>query len=178
MTVAPIRHTSDVESFREVMAALAAGVAVVTTVDADGKPRGMTTTAVTSVSLEPPLLLVCAAHESRTLAAIRHSGRFAVNLIEAAACHVAVHFASKAPQKFGDSGWRTGRHGSPVLHEHVLAWAECRVEREIEAGDHVVLIGRVEHAAAVDDERAPLTYFRRRFGTWAQAEHTEQGDAR
>ena len=177
MSVSVLRPALDGDVFRQVMATLAAAVTVVTTVDADGEPRGMTTTAVTSVSLEPPLLLVCAAHESRTLAAIRDSGRFAVNLIEASSSHVAVTFASKDPEKFGDSGWSLGRHGSPVLHEHVLAWAECLVEREIEAGDHVVLIGRVVHAAVGDDERAPLTYFRRRFGTWSHAEHTEKGVA-
>jgi len=155
------------EPFRQIMAALAAGVAVVTSVDAAGIPRGLTTTAVTSVSLEPPLLLVCVGRESRTLPAIRHSRRFAVNFIDAAHAPVARHFASKLEDKFADTVWRPGTHGCPVLHEHSIAWAECMTEREVEAGDHVVVIGRIEHGGSADHERMPLTYLRRRYGAWA-----------
>jgi len=175
MTVAPLAPSFAADAFRQIMAALAAGVSVVTAVDAAGEPRGLTTTAVTGVSADPPLLLVCVAHDSRTLPAIRHSRRFAVNLMHAAAGETALRFASKAEDKFEGRAWRLGRHGSPLLHEDALAWAECRVEQEIEAGDHVVLIGSVEHGTAVEDELAPLTYFRRSFGTWTLSEPDERG---
>jgi flavin reductase ActVB len=160
--------------FRRVMASLAAGVAVVTTVDAEGAPRGLTTTALTSVSLDPPLVLVCVGLESRTLPALRTSGRFAVNLVHASAVELAARFASKDEDKFAGSAWRPGVHGSPLLHEDVVAWLECRVVREIEAGDHVVLLGHVEHGDAADDELRPLTYYQRRFGTWAPDEGSFQ----
>jgi len=151
--------------FVELMAAFAAGVAIVTTVDESGRPRGLTTTAVTSVSREPPLLLVCVEQTSRTLPAIRHSGAFVVNVIEAAQAAVARHFSSKVEDKFAALRWRSGAGGAPVLHEHSLAWAECRVEREIDAGDHVVVIGEIIHGGVSEHgERAPLAYFRRSFG--------------
>jgi flavin reductase (DIM6/NTAB) family NADH-FMN oxidoreductase RutF len=173
MSVAPLASSFPAESFRQIMAALVAGVSVVTSVDSDGEPRGLTTTAVTSVSLDPPLLLVCVAHESRTLPAIRHSGRFAVNLMHDTADQTALRFASKLEGKFEGRAWRFGRYGNPLLHEDALAWAECRVEQEIDAGDHVVVIGRVEHGLAVEGERAPLTYFRRRFGSWSKGGSSE-----
>jgi flavin reductase (DIM6/NTAB) family NADH-FMN oxidoreductase RutF len=164
----------ETDAFRRVMAELAAGVAVVTTLGADGEPRGLTTTALTSVSLDPPLVLVCIGSESRTLPAIRASGHFVVNLVHAAASELAARFASKAEDKFAGSSWRPGLRGSPVLHDDVHAWLECRVEREIEAGDHVVLLGHVEHGDASEGELEPLTYYRRRFGTWAPDSATER----
>jgi flavin reductase (DIM6/NTAB) family NADH-FMN oxidoreductase RutF len=177
VTSASVDHAFDGEAFRDVMAALASGVAVVTTVDAEGTPRGLTTTAVTSVSVEPPLLLVCVGRESRTLPAIRHSRRFAVNIIDSASAPVAHHFASKAPDKFADAVWRPGANGCPLLHEHSVAWAECRTEREVEAGDHVVVIGRVDHGWSTGHERVPLTYLRRNYGAWAALPNGAAQDA-
>jgi flavin reductase (DIM6/NTAB) family NADH-FMN oxidoreductase RutF len=174
MTVMSVATSIEADAFRRVMAELAAGVAVVTTVDEDGAPRGLTTTALTSVSLDPPLVLICIGSESRTLPAIRASGHFVVNLVHSAAGELAARFASKVEDKFADSAWRPGLRGSPVLHDHVHAWLECRVEREIEAGDHVVLLGHVEHGDATGEELEPLTYYRRRFGTWAPESSTER----
>ncbi|MES1246123.1 MAG: flavin reductase family protein [Actinomycetota bacterium] len=177
MTVAPASTGIGADVFRELMGALAAGVSVVTTVDADGAPRGLTTTAVTSVSADPPLLLVCVGVHSRTLPAIRASGRFAVNVMHEWAEETAARFASKVEEKFVGSAWRPGRYGCPLLHEETLAWAECRVEQEVEAGDHVVLIGRIEHGGAAELEHGPLTYYRRRFGTWISADPERKGRA-
>jgi flavin reductase (DIM6/NTAB) family NADH-FMN oxidoreductase RutF len=151
--------------FAQVMSAFAAGVAVVTAVDGGGTPRGLTTTAVTSVSREPPLLLVCVDAGSRTLPAIRHSGGFAVNFIASAHTELALHFASKAEDKFDSISWETGARGSPLLHEHAHAWADCTIEQEIEAGDHVVFIAAVTHGGVSDElDASPLTYYRRSFG--------------
>lgn len=169
MTIAPHPGSIEVDRFRSVMSALAAGVGVVTAFDADGVPRGLTTTAITSVSLEPPLVLVCVGWESRTLPAIKSSGRFAVNFVAAAAAHIAALFASKAEDKFEQARWRPGRHGSPILEDDAVAWIECRVESEIEAGDHVVFIGHVEYGDSAPHE-LPLTYFQRRYGTWTAHE--------
>jgi len=151
--------------FVQLMSAFAAGVAVVTALDEDDKPRGLTTTAVTSVSRTPPLLLVCVDTGSRTLPAIRHSGGFVVNFIGSGHAEIALRFASKADDKFGSVRWRAGAGGAPILHEHSHAWADCRVEREIEAGDHVVFIaGIVDGGLADDGIHLPLTYYRRSFG--------------
>lgn len=155
--------------FRHVMGALAAGVAVVTTVEESGEPRGLTTTAVTSVSLDPPLLLVCVGRQSRTLPSLRRAGRFTVNLLDAEFSAVALRFASTLDDKFAELAWRPGSNGCPVLHEHALAWAECRTENEFEAGDHVVFVGHVVHADA-STGTSPLTYFRGRYGSWSPAE--------
>jgi flavin reductase (DIM6/NTAB) family NADH-FMN oxidoreductase RutF len=176
MTVMSVATSIEADAFRRVMAELAAGVAVVTTLDVDGEPRGLTTTALTSVSLEPPLVLVCIGSESRTLPALRASGHFVVNLVHSAAIKLAARFASKVEDKFAGSSWQPGLRGSPVLHEDVHAWLECRVEREIEAGDHVVLLGHVEHGDVFDDRLEPLTYYRRRFGTWAPESPTERSE--
>lgn len=170
MTVTPAPSRIDAADFRRVMAELAAGVAVVTTIDEDGEPRGLTTTALTSASLDPPLVLVCIGFESRSLSAIRSSGHFAVNLVHAEASAVAAKFASKAVDKFSGTSWRAARNGSPVLHDSAVAWLECRVEREIEIGDHAVFVGLVEHCDVQQESRSPLTYYQRRFGTWAPDE--------
>jgi flavin reductase (DIM6/NTAB) family NADH-FMN oxidoreductase RutF len=156
----------DAPTFAQVMACWPAGVAVVTTVDSDGTPRGLTTTAVTSVSLDPPLLLVCVDRTSRTLPALRHARAFAVNVLEAGQSRLARHFASKAEEKFAELAWRPGRDGMPILHDHCIAWAECRTRREIEAGDHLILVGEVVHGGAEED-RASLVYVRRGFGSVA-----------
>ncbi len=157
------------EVFRAAMGALAGGVAVVTTVDANGEPRGLTTTAVTSVSLRPPLVLVCLDRGSRTLLALRDSKRFAVNVLDAGAADLARTFASRGDDKFAALEWRLGRNGCPLLHLDSLAWAECRTELEVDAGDHVILVGRVADAEASAADRRPLTYFRGRFGHWSQS---------
>ena len=166
MTVAPYPRSIEAEQFRRVMSGLAAGVAVVTTTDEHGEPRGLTTTAVTGVSLDPPLVLVCVGWDSRTLPAIRHSRRFAVNFVGASSVGLAALFASKADDKFERAHWRAGHGGAPILEHDAVAWLECRLLTEVEAGDHAVLIAHVEHGDAAGD-RLPLTYFQRSYGTWA-----------
>jgi flavin reductase (DIM6/NTAB) family NADH-FMN oxidoreductase RutF len=162
------RHRVDDAVFVQLMAAFAGGVAVVTTIDEHGDPLGLTTTAVTSVSRDPPLLLVCVDRASRTLPALRHAGRFAVNFIAEPHAGVAITFASKAEDKFAELAWRASGNGMPVLDGYSHAWADCRVDQEIDAGDHVVLIAAVTHGGLVEEHgQRPLTYFRRTFGGFA-----------
>jgi flavin reductase (DIM6/NTAB) family NADH-FMN oxidoreductase RutF len=170
MTVVPRPRSIEAAQFRRVMASHAAGVAIVTTIDFDGEPRGLTTTALTSVSLDPPLVLVCVGLESRTLPALRSSQRFAINLVHSSAADLATRFASKEEDKFTGWAWRPGTYGSPLLHDDVVAWLECSVDREIEAGDHVVFLAHVEQGDAHESELRPLTYYQRQFGTWAPDE--------
>jgi flavin reductase (DIM6/NTAB) family NADH-FMN oxidoreductase RutF len=118
---------------------------------------------VTSVSADPPLLLVCVDLNSRTLPAIRHSGRFVVNFMAVESEAVCLLFASKAEDKFAEISWEHSESGMPVLHEHTLAWADCSIERELEVGDHVVFVGSVDAGAVAPLKRAPIAYYARTF---------------
>jgi flavin reductase (DIM6/NTAB) family NADH-FMN oxidoreductase RutF len=159
----------DRETFVEIMASYPSGVAIVTTVDADGTPRGLTTTAVSSVSAEPPLLLVCVDRMSRTLPALR-AGRFVVNFLREGRAELARLFASKRDDKFEHVAWRRSASGMPILEDDALAWAECVTVHELTPGDHFVLLGQIEEGAgAASDEDAPLMYYRRSWGVWRPA---------
>jgi 3-hydroxy-9,10-secoandrosta-1,3,5(10)-triene-9,17-dione monooxygenase reductase component len=124
------------------MAHLPTGVSVVTAPAAAG-PLGATANAVTSLSLEPPLVLACLDLESRTLAAARAAGRFGVSVLGAEQEGVARAFATKAPhaEKWGDVAW-SERGGVPVVRE-VPLWIACELEAGHPAGDHEILIGSV-----------------------------------
>jgi flavin reductase (DIM6/NTAB) family NADH-FMN oxidoreductase RutF len=157
----------DRATFTEIMASFPSGVAIVTTLDEEGKPKGLTTSAVASVSAEPPLLLVCVDFTSRTLPALRTGGRFLVNFMRAGTAELCRLFASKAEEKFESVAWRSTESGLPHLHEDAIAWAECVTVQEIEAGDHAVLLGRVEAGAPPGPGEQPLVYYRRAWGAWA-----------
>jgi flavin reductase (DIM6/NTAB) family NADH-FMN oxidoreductase RutF len=153
------------DEFFAIMSAFPTGVAVVTTLDADGRPRGLTTNALCAVSADPPLLLVCVDKESRTLPALLHSRRFVVNFLAEQRDHLARVFASKADDKFADVAWEPGIGGMPCLSEDSLAYAECETEQELEAGDHVVLTGLVVGGLAPDPDSVPILYFRRSYSS-------------
>jgi flavin reductase (DIM6/NTAB) family NADH-FMN oxidoreductase RutF len=157
--------TVERELFLEIMASFPSGVGVVATLDGD-EPRGLTTTALSSVSADPPLLLVCVDVTSRTLPTLLARRGFVVNFLRSGRDELARLFASKAEHKFDGVPWRPSPGGLPVLHEDAVAWAECTTEREIEAGDHLILVGRVEAGAALRPDEAPLLYYRRRWGEW------------
>ena len=149
----------DIQLFRAVMGSFASGVSVVTTLGPDGAPRGLTCSAVCSVSVEPPLLLVSVSNRSGTLEAIRDNGHFAVNLLGSGTEAVSQLFASGSAQKFDRVRWTPGdTTGSPLLAVNV-AEAECIVHDTVEAGDHTLILGRVV-AGSTDPARNPLTYWR------------------
>jgi flavin reductase (DIM6/NTAB) family NADH-FMN oxidoreductase RutF len=158
MTLAP-------EQFFAVMSAFPTGVAIVTTLDADGRPRGLTTNAVCSVSADPPMLLVCVDRTSRTLEPLRHARRFVVNFMSDSCADVCALFASKADDKFANVAWEPGLGGVPLLVDDALAIAECRSDQELEAGDHLILTGVVEAGRPPDPERVPILYYRRAYGS-------------
>ena len=156
-------HGSVADGFRDAMAGLASGVCVVTTVAGDA-PAGLTTTAVMSVSLDPPLVAVGVARSSRTLAPLRESRRFAVHVLPHDREEIAAVFASKAPDKFAGLVVRPGLGGVPVLAEDARYAVECETWAEFDAGDHVLLVGRVlrVHTAGSTGWRA-LVHFDRGF---------------
>jgi flavin reductase (NADH) len=130
------------DAFREAMSLTASGVAIITAMDLEKGPRGFTCTSMCSVSLVPPMLLVCAHHRSRTLEAARSSGYFAVNALHSAAKPVAELFASAETDKFGRVNWRPGpAAGLPWLDDVTTVFVECSVAQCHPAGDHYVLVG-------------------------------------
>jgi flavin reductase (DIM6/NTAB) family NADH-FMN oxidoreductase RutF len=151
--------------FRHVLGHLASGVSVVTSLDADGEPCGLTATAVCSVSLDPPLVLVSVDRTADTHAGLRASGVYAVNLLSAEQEALAIRFSGEEPEKFRGVACRTGATGAPLLEE-VPGWLDCTVVREVTAGDHTVFIGRVEDARMQGEgDGRPLVYHLGRYGT-------------
>jgi flavin reductase (DIM6/NTAB) family NADH-FMN oxidoreductase RutF len=149
---------------REAMGHFATGVTVVTSVDEDGQPVGSTANAVTSLSLDPPLVLVCFDLGSLTLQAIRGHGAFVVNVLAAPQQQLSRNFARRGFAAAWDGvRHRRGPTGSPRL-EDVLAVLECTVEHSLPGGDHEIIVGRVQHAETSSAPGAPLVFFR---GTYA-----------
>ena len=146
--------------FRDAMGHFATGVTVVTSVGADGAPVGTTANAATSLSLDPPLILVCFDLGSQTLRAIRGHGAFVVNVLAAAQRHLSANFARRGLAAAWDEvRHRHGPTGSPRL-EDVLAVLECTVEHRLPGGDHEIVVGRVRDVEIADDSAAPLLYWR------------------
>ncbi len=152
----------DKNTFRAVMGSFAAGVTVVTVRDAHGHPKGFTATAVCSLSLEPPLLLVCVDHRSDSLPAMQEATAFAVNMLKHGQEELAARFASKGIDKFAVVDYSPGQLGAPILAD-VIAYAECSVKAKFPGGDHTIFVGEIEHAAAFEGQ--PLLYFRGQYGT-------------
>lgn len=152
-----------VDDFKNALAGWASGVSVVTT-RADGLAYGLTVSSFTSVSLEPPLVLVCLGHGNRLGEMITHSRRFAVSLLERDQEAASNHFASRGREPEAElTGVATVKteDGLPVV-EGALAWLACDVHEIIDVGDHAVVIGRVTQAHAAD-EGSPLIYWSRAY---------------
>ena len=162
------------QSFFEIMASFPSGVAIVTTLDAEGAPRGLTTTAVSSVSAHPPTVLVCVDLGSRTLEALRARRRFVVNFMGQGRSQLCLLFASKLDDKFDRVSWRPTETGLPLLEEDVLAWAECCTMHDLEVGDHVILVARVEAGGVVPELASPLMYYRRSWGVWSPTQEPSE----
>jgi flavin reductase (DIM6/NTAB) family NADH-FMN oxidoreductase RutF len=167
----------DRQSFFDVMASFPSGVAIVTTVTEDGIPRGLTTTAVCSVSADPPTILVCVDLASRTLEALRARRSFVVNFIGAGRSELCRLFASKEEDKFAAVAWEPTSSGLPLLDEDALAWAECSTVHELAIGDHVLLVGGVEDGGVRPDLEPPLMYYRRSWGVWSPVHEAAEPDA-
>jgi flavin reductase (DIM6/NTAB) family NADH-FMN oxidoreductase RutF len=159
----------DKATFFAIMGAFPTGVTIVTTLDGDGEPKGLTSNAVCSVSAEPPLVLVCVDKRSNTLPALRQARKFVVNYLSAGRGELSNLFASKEPNKFADVAWRPASNGMPLLHVDTLAHAECTTIQEIDAGDHIIFIGHVEAGQPAAPGTQPLMYFRRGYGTWTSS---------
>ncbi|WP_410589275.1 flavin reductase family protein [Amycolatopsis sp. lyj-23] len=154
--------TVDPNRFRAVMGAVCAPVTIVTTISADGGPRGATVSSFTSLSLEPPLVGVAFDRRSALLADILAAGRFGVNLLGHGQDDLAVRFATRGADRFtADTTWFTDA-GLPRLAD-ATGWVACALERTVDAGDHLLLFGLVTGLSGT--EQPPLVYARRTFGT-------------
>jgi len=149
--------------FRQVMGHLATGVTVVTAHGAEG-PVGMAANSVTSVSLDPPLVLVCPAKSSTTWPSIRAAGDFCVNVMAGHHEEICRQFALKDADRFLGVAWHE-RPAGPALDDAV-AWVECRIRDEHDAGDHTIVVADVL-AMAHGEDAVPLVFFRGRYGTFS-----------
>ena len=156
----------DKRTFFDIMGTAPAAVTVVTTVDAAGRPRGMTVAAVGSVSAEPPSLMISVDHRSRTLPDLITAGGFAVNYLRGDRAGISRRFAAPSEDRFEGVEWRAGSRGMPILYADSLSWMECRIEQVIESGDHVILIASVEDGVAPPPQSRPLMYFRHHYQEW------------
>lgn len=152
------------------MARFATGVTVITTTDGDGQPVGTTANAVCSVSLTPPLVLVCFNRDSLTYAEARTGGVFAINVLAASQRSLADGFARKGPTDV----WRhvtlsTALTGAPLL-DGCAAALDCRLERIVSAGDHEIIIGHVVATRILPAAPAPLVFYDGRYAERGQGD--------
>lgn len=148
------------DDFRRVLGHFATGVTIVTTCDGDGRPTGLTVSAFCSLSLDPPLVLVCVDHKSQSYPALRDSGRFAINVLCREQEDASRRFASTRLDKFEGVPYTLSALRLPLL-DGALAHIECTTATQYPQGDHTIFVGRVERAHASHGE--PLLYHRGRY---------------
>lgn len=153
--------TPDAASFRETLGHFATGVTIITAID-DGEPVGMAANSFTSVSLDPPLVLFCAAKSSTTWPRIRNARQFTVNILDEHQEELCRLFAQKGADRFGQVEWHRSAAGSPVLGD-VHAYIDCEAWAEYEGGDHVIVVGRVLELG-VSADAGPLLFYRGDYG--------------
>ncbi len=151
------RSGSDARTLRDALGCFATGVTVVTTFDENGQPAGLTANSFTSVSLDPPLLLVCIAKTSASLGALESAEHFAVNVLHIGQQAASRIFSQPGIDRFEQTPWKRGRHDAPLL-SNALANFECHRHQVHDGGDHVIIVGEVLRAT-FDPRRDPLLYF-------------------
>ena len=144
------------DEFRHALGRFASGVTVVTTKDSDGRLHGITVSAFCSVSLEPPLILVCIEKNTGSHHAFEQSSSFVVNLLREDQQYISDRFASYLSDKFAETKYHLGIDDLPVL-EDVLANLECRLVNSHASGDHTIFVGQIERATVNDSK--PLIYW-------------------
>lgn len=146
--------------FRDAMASFPSGVTIVTTTGPDGRWWGFTATSFCSVSMDPPLVLVCLADNAECHPVFAEAQRWIVHVIHPEHAELAVRFATRGADKFADAGFVADENGLPVL-ERACVTLECTVHATHPGGDHTVLLGRVDRTRVGDT--LPAVYFRRDF---------------
>lgn len=154
--------SKDPRHFRSVLGHFPTGVAVITGIDADGKPAGMAVGSFTSVSLDPPLVAFLPDKSSTSWPKIRPAGAFCVNILGAQQEAVCRTFAQKGGDKFAELRWRPAGSGAPIL-DGALAWIDCDLGEIYEAGDHYIVLGQVRDLE-IGTPAAPLVFFQGGYG--------------
>ncbi len=152
----------DTRALRNAFGSFMTGVTVVTSYDKGGQPIGFTANSFTSVSLDPPMVLVCLANTSQNYDALVSARGFAVNVLAETQIDISNTFARQVDDRFANTNWQKGPHGSPVIAD-VAAWFDCAMHKTVEAGDHVILIGTV--TAFEDTTKPGLGYARGAYMT-------------
>jgi len=167
MPASPPPETADIDptALRRAFGRFATGICVVTTLDAAGRPQGLTINSFSSVSLAPPLVLWCLDRASQSAEAFRGATHFNIGVLHAGQEAVSRRFASRQPDRFdGTEAWiGQDARGLPVVRD-ALAQFACRCTQQVEAGDHLIMIGAVERfEAATDGADLPLIYHGGRY---------------
>jgi flavin reductase ActVB len=152
----------DSVDFRNALARFASGVTVVTTIDAAGRQTGFTASAFSSLSLSPPLVLVCLEKRADCYPAFMSCTSFAVSVLAAGQTDLALRFAERDIDKFAGTPASPGEATGMPLIDGALAHLECRVYNRVDGGDHAIIVGEVLRAAGAGGD--PLLHFNRRFG--------------
>ncbi|MGN6847942.1 MAG: flavin reductase family protein [Sphingomicrobium sp.] len=155
------RTGHDPRTLRDALGCFATGVTVVTCVDEEGRPAGLTVNSFTSVSLDPPLLLVCVHKRAASADALVGAPCFAINVLQTGQQPASITFSTRVDDRFGDTPWSCAEGGAPILADSLCVF-ECERYAAYDGGDHHILVGQVVKAsfdAGVD----PLLYFRGRY---------------
>ena len=149
--------TIDIREFRNALGTFATGINVITTTASDGTLLGMTVNSFTSVSLNPPLILVCLDKKSAMTESFVTGKGFGVNILRESQQSVSNEFAGKSEDRFAKHAHSTSEQGNPVL-DGILSFLDCQNEDVYEGGDHLILVGRVM-SFSYQSDAAPLLYF-------------------
>ncbi len=152
----------DGRAFRTTMGQFTTGIVVASGCH-QGVPAGFAAQSFVSLSLEPPLVALCPGKGSTSWPKLRDSGSFCINVLSASQKHLCDLFAVSGGDKFADLSWRAGVTGSPILAD-VLAYVDCELVAEHDAGDHTIAIGQVKDFAIVSPDAGPLLFFRGGYG--------------
>ncbi len=156
----------DDRTFRTAMGQFCTGVVIATGYH-DDRPAGFAAQSFVSLSLDPPLVALCPGRGSTSWPRLRDSGHFCINVLGEDQKSVCDVFASSGGDKFREVAWRTGVTGSPILHG-VIAYVDCELVAEHDAGDHTIAVGRVRDLDVCDPERGPLLFFRGQYGDFQE----------
>jgi flavin reductase (DIM6/NTAB) family NADH-FMN oxidoreductase RutF len=155
------RSGHDPRTLRDALGCFATGVTVVTALDRDGRPAGLTVNSFTSVSLEPPLLLVCIHKEATSAQVLVEAPGFAINVLQTGQQPQSMTFSTRVEDRFGSTPWSAGEGGAPILGDSLCVF-ECDRYAVYDGGDHHILVGQVVKAS-FDAALDPLLYFRGRY---------------
>ena len=160
-TTGEYRSGHDPRTLRDALGCFATGVTVVTCLNSAGDPAGITVNSFTSVSLDPPLLLVCLAKPAASAGAVIEASHFAVNVLQTGQQPASITFSTRVEDRFGTTPWSCGEAGAPILKDS-LGVFECERFAVYDGGDHHILVGQVVKAS-FDTGLDPLLYFRGRY---------------